>query len=139
MDAIERIGRRSKAHVGNLVHAVDFIVPPETPIFAAADGVVIALKEDSNVGGTDRKYWNDGNYVTLRHDGDEYSEYEHLRYQGVTVSEGQHVKQGDVIGFSGNTGYSSIPHLHFVVYRMTGPGEEDFESLEIRFQNQSST
>ena len=96
--------------------------------------MVIALKADSNVGGTDRKYWNDGNYVTLHHEGEEYSEYEHLRYLGVVVSVGQRVKQGEIIAFSGNTGYSSIPHLHFVVYRMTGPGEEDFESLKIRFQ-----
>jgi len=139
-ESIEKtIAEGSPAHRGDLVNALDFIVPEGVPVLAAADGVVVAIKDDSDIGGPDRRYWCDGNYVTIEHEGGEFSEYEHLRYKGVTVSIGQRVERGETIGYSGNTGYSSRPHLHFVVYKIAGSEEEDFESLEIRFEKSSKT
>ncbi len=55
---LQRIDRTSPAHIGNLRKAVDFIVTPNSPVLAAADGTVTYVKEDSNVGGPDISYWN---------------------------------------------------------------------------------
>ncbi len=54
-----------------------------------------------------------GNYVIIRHQGDEYSLYGHLIPHSLTVKEGDTVNQGQVIGLLGNSGNSDAPHLHF--------------------------
>lgn len=79
------------------------------PIYAAADGIVCAVKDNdkTNVG------W--GNYVKIDHGNNNYTLYAHLK-QGITVKKGQTVKQGEQIGIMGNTGHSSGNHLHFEIY-----------------------
>ena len=69
----------SPAHVGPLKNSVDFIVREGTPVKAAADGVVIEMKDDSNIGGTGKKCESQGNYIEIRHANSEYSEYEHWK------------------------------------------------------------
>lgn len=54
---LERIDRTSSpAHAGNLRNAIDFIVPENTPVLAAANGIVTYVKDDSSVGGTNPIY-----------------------------------------------------------------------------------
>ena len=62
---LKRVDRTSPAHVGNLRNAVDFIVPINTPVLAAADGTVSYVKDDSNVGGPDPAYWNYSNFISI--------------------------------------------------------------------------
>ncbi|NIO44888.1 MAG: peptidoglycan DD-metalloendopeptidase family protein [Candidatus Aenigmarchaeota archaeon] len=131
---IEKISSKSPAHKGSLKNAVDFYVPEGTPVFAIADGVVIEIKDDSNIGGGDPKYWYNGNFVIIKHSEKIYSEYEHFKYKGVTVKEGQKVKTGDLIGFAGNTGYSHRPHLHLELRKKIGPGEEDEDFITIKIE-----
>ena len=130
----EKISFDSPAHKGQLKNAIDFIVPEGTPVFAIADGIVVDVKDDSNIGGDDVKYWYDGNYVIMKHSEKIYSEYEHFKYKGITVKKGQKVKAGNLIGFAGNTGYSEGPHLHLELRKKTGPGEEDFITIKIEFE-----
>ncbi|MFH1145557.1 MAG: M23 family metallopeptidase [bacterium] len=122
----------SPAHVGNLKYAVDFIVEEGTPVRAAAGGVVIDLKSDSNIGGADRELENLGNFIEIKHKNDEYSEYEHLQKDRAVVKVGDKVKKGQVIGFSGATGYLAHlgPHLHFMVGKY-GETIDDYETLKI--------
>jgi murein DD-endopeptidase MepM/ murein hydrolase activator NlpD len=96
-------------------HALDFDMPEGTNVCAIRDGVVILLKEDSNVGGADKKFYDDGNYVLVYHNDGTMANYVHFRQNGVVVKLGDNIKQGDVIGYSGNTGFSSAPHLHLDV------------------------
>jgi murein DD-endopeptidase MepM/ murein hydrolase activator NlpD len=57
-DLLQRIDKTSSpAHVGKLRNAIDLIVPQNTPVLAAADGIVTFVKDDSNVGGPDPSYW----------------------------------------------------------------------------------
>lgn len=135
---LRRIDRRSSpAHVGKLRNSVDFIVPKNTPVLAAAEGVVSYIKDDSNVGGPDASYWFYSNFITIRHLNGEYSRYDHLDFKSSTVKLNQNVRAGEVISKVGMTGYTYIPHLHFQVFIFTGYNIwTDFETLEIKkFRN----
>lgn len=122
----------SPAHVGSLKNSVDFICSEGTEIRAAADGVVVDLKSDSDIGGQDRKFEDLGNFIEIRHTHDEYSEYEHLRKDGVLVQIGDMVKKGQVIGCTGATGWLAHlgPHLHFMVGTY-GDTDQDYDTLQI--------
>jgi hypothetical protein len=58
------------------------------------------------------------NYLVIQHDDGSRSNYYHLAQNGIKVQVGQSVKEGDVVALSGNTGFSSTPHLHFFVDRL---------------------
>lgn len=82
------------------------------PILAAADGVVIEVRNNVICQGCEFGY---GNYVRLDH-GDGFTiTYGHLRYPSVTVSVGERVRQGQVLGFMGSTGHSTGIHVHFEI------------------------
>jgi murein DD-endopeptidase MepM/ murein hydrolase activator NlpD len=98
-------------------HAIDWDMPVGTPVLAARAGTVVALRSDADAGGEDLRYKNSYNYIILRHDDGTFAEYCHLRKDGVLVKLGQQVKVQERIGLSGNTGFSSRPHLHFSVFQ----------------------
>ncbi|MDB5014945.1 MAG: hypothetical protein JWQ25_3147 [Daejeonella sp.] len=102
---------------GNFSHqgifAYDFAMPTGTPVLAAKTGLVILVKDDSALGGYDKKCLNQANYVFIYHADGTVASYVHLNTKGVVVTEGEFVSQGQLIGYSGNTGYSDGPHLHF--------------------------
>lgn len=103
-------------------YALDFKMKEGTKICAARSGVVVSLREDSDRGGLKPEFLSDGNYIIILHDDGSYANYWHLKKDGVLVNEGDTVKQGEVIGLSGNTGYSAFPHLHFEVSAQAGAG-----------------
>ena len=103
-------------HHGPDQYAVDFDVPEGTMVCAAREGVVVDLKASSKTGGPDKKYRGECNYVSIAHADGTIGEYLHLKYGSVLVEIGARVTAGQPIGQSGNTGYSTHPHLHFGVY-----------------------
>jgi murein DD-endopeptidase MepM/ murein hydrolase activator NlpD len=97
-------------------YAVDFTLPAGTPVLAARGGRVMDVERWFHRTGDDRE--RDGpraNYVRILHEDGSMAVYAHLDYNGVEVRTGQRVAAGEVIGRSGNTGYSTGPHLHFAV------------------------
>ena len=116
LGCVTRVQPDSIAHVGDLIHAIDYDAPEGTPIFAALGGVVIDVKDDSEVGGIERSFEDLGNYIEILHENGEVSEYEHLRYRSSCVRIGDRVVAGQKIAEVGNTGWSECPHLHFMVY-----------------------
>ncbi|MGO3126591.1 MAG: M23 family metallopeptidase [Luteimonas sp.] len=120
-------------------HAVDFAVPSGTPVLAARDGVVMQVESavtarldpHARVDASDDRVR--GNFIRILHDDGTMALYAHLQQAGVIVAPGARVLRGTIIGFSGNTGLSAAPHLHFVVqanrgmrleslpFRMAGP------------------
>ena len=121
----------SPAHKGPLKESVDFVVPVGTPVKAARRGKVVDILDGSEIGGEDRKFEEFGNFVEIEHDNEEYSEYEHLR-KGLLVKVGDMVKRGQMIGYSGDTGWIAQlgPHLHFMVGKY-GKTIKDYKTLEI--------
>ncbi|MDQ4073500.1 MAG: M23 family metallopeptidase [Thermoproteota archaeon] len=133
-NSLERIDRTSSpAHVGKLRNAIDLIVPINTPVLAAADGVVTYVKDDSSIGGPDPSYWTYTNFIAIMHANGEYTRYDHLEFRSSRVRFGRHVKAGQEISRVGMTGYTYIPHLHFQAFVFTGTNVwTDFETLEIK-------
>jgi murein DD-endopeptidase MepM/ murein hydrolase activator NlpD len=99
------------------LYAVDFAMPPGTPVVAARSGIVIDAVLHHREGGYNVAYWDKANTVSIVHDDGTVAEYAHLSPSAAPVEPGRRVEAGQLIGYSGNTGYSSGPHLHFVVYK----------------------
>lgn len=98
-------------------NAVDWGVPEGTIVCAARAGRVVGARDDSTVSGTDPKLKPLGNYVIIKHSDGTFADYHHLKTHGVMVKIGDEVNVGQPIGLSGSTGYSSKPHLHFMVFQ----------------------
>ncbi len=109
-------GYNGKTHRGHDQYAVDFAMREATAVYAAREGVVVDLRESSQTGGPKKEYEKQSNFVSVVHADGTIAEYHHLQYNGVLVEIGQKVKAGEQIGLSGNTGYSSWPHLHLAVH-----------------------
>lgn len=115
--------------------ALDFKVRTGTKVCAARGGVVTAVRKDSDKRGLKTENLADGNYVFIRHDDGSEANYWHFKKDGVLVNEGDTVKTGQLIGFSGNTGYSAFPHLHFEV-RGYDAATGKYTQLPTRFYTQ---
>ncbi len=109
----------SWSHEGT--YAIDWFMPVGTTLYAARAGKVVNLKEDSDEGGAEKSFIDKVNYVTIGHLDGSKADYLHLQQNGALVQIGDIVKIGDPIGISGNTGWSTEPHLHFQVFHQTDP------------------
>ncbi len=98
---ITDLDRAGSSHAGSC--AVDIANSIGTPIYASDSGVVTMTEW----------YGSYGNCIIIQHEGNYSTLYGHLSSYNVSV--GQQVSQGDVIGYMGNTGYSTGPHLHFEI------------------------
>ncbi|MFW5696020.1 MAG: M23 family metallopeptidase [Alkalispirochaeta sp.] len=103
------------SHFGENQYAVDFDMEEGTPVYAAREGTVVRVKEDGRAGGPSMSYADHGNLVMVAHEDGSFGNYVHLRHRGAEVEVGDEVEAGELIGYSGNTGVSSGPHLHFDV------------------------
>jgi hypothetical protein len=112
--------------------AIDFDVPEGTTVRAARGGTVIAVRDDSDLGGPDRSFEPCANHVMVRHDDGTYANYHHLQRGSAQVRLGQKVSVGTPLGRSGNTGFSTRPHLHFDVFH-TVDGQHR-ETFPVRFE-----
>ena len=111
--------------------AIDFAMPVGTDIFAARGGIVFDMKAGNFEGGTNaRRHMSLANIVRILHDDGTYAIYAHLNWNSVRVRVGDRVERGEFIAESGNTGFSSGPHLHFVVVRNTGMS---MQSVPVQF------
>lgn len=120
------------SHTGGDCYSIDFKMPEGTPVHAARDGIVVGVKDDSSIGGSDKKYEWDANYVLVRHSDGTLGHYVHLKQASCKVEVGQKVQVGDFLGLSGNTGHSTGPHLHFAVFRAQSGKQR--ETLPIKYR-----
>jgi len=97
---IHPVYKVKKMHTG-----IDFAAPIGTPIYATADGMITDL---------DISFSGYGKKVEIDHGFGYRTRYAHMH--GFTVRNGQHIKRGELIGYVGNTGLSTAPHLHYEVF-----------------------
>ena len=125
------------SHSGLEAYTVDFNMPVGTPVHAARAGVVARVEESNSLG-----CWYDGcgryaNFIVILHNDGTTGEYFHLQQDGAFVRVGDSVAQGQQIGLSGNTGHTTMPHLHFGVYRAAEWGNT--QSIRVRFESAGGT
>jgi murein DD-endopeptidase MepM/ murein hydrolase activator NlpD len=117
-------------------NAVDIEMPVGTAVHAAREGLVINVARNHFRSGLQLASMSEANFVQVLHDDGTYAIYAHLQLDTVRVRPGQRVGRGEYIANSGNTGFSSGPHLHFVVLRNVGLRSE---SLPVTFAGVGGT
>ncbi len=97
-------------------NALDFTMPEGTAVLAVRDGIVVKVVENNNQSCPEQTCQLYNNYVLVYHSDGTFAEYHHLRKDGVLVDMGAKVKTGEHIANSGNTGWTTGPHLHLAIY-----------------------
>jgi murein DD-endopeptidase MepM/ murein hydrolase activator NlpD len=112
------------SHRGSNEYAVDFDCPVATTVLATRPGMVVAAFAAATSAGTSPEFldYRRTNFVLVLHDDGTLGEYMHLSPSGIEVSPGQRVERGQSMALSGNTGFSSTPHLHFQVMTAADDG-----------------
>jgi murein DD-endopeptidase MepM/ murein hydrolase activator NlpD len=110
--------------------ALDFKMKRGTNITAARGGVVIRVKEDGTKGALKPEYRSHGNFIVIEHEDASRAAYWHLQPNGALVKVGDTVKMGQPIAISGKTGYTFMPHLHFMVWTSRNG---DWQQIATRF------
>ncbi|WP_447635200.1 M23 family metallopeptidase [Flavobacterium microcysteis] len=113
-----------QGHNGSFSHkeglsklALDFDLKTGDTICAAASGFVVGLVDKYQHSGKDSSWKDYANFVTLYHpETGLFTEYVHLKEKGALVAIGDFVSAGQPIALSGMTGWTTVPHLHFVAY-----------------------
>lgn len=93
--------------------AVDFKMPVGDTVCAARAGIVVGVIQDYKKGGKKPAFRGRDNFISLYHPDGVITQYVHLKHRGALVKLGDRVAAGQPIALSGNTGYSTTPHLHF--------------------------
>lgn len=115
-------------------YAIDFNLAIDDTICAADNGYVVGVKNQNTKGGNNRKWYDYANFITLYHPHSGlYTQYVHLQKNGTLVKLNDEVKRGQAIALSGNTGYTSGPHLHFNVLKPTD-SEQGLISIPFDFE-----
>jgi len=121
---VEQIGqfvvsRSPESHQAAEAQALDILVPDGTPVLASDDGTIIKIEIGHSEHGTSVEYANLANYVLIRHQNGEFSQYVHLAQNSIPehLNVGSQVKKGATIATTGMTGLTDRPHLHFIVFR----------------------
>lgn len=136
----ERVNQGCKgafSHTGESHYAIDFGMDEGDPISAARTGVVVDVVEINDTGGVNRAFLDLANHIIIQHADRTLATYAHLKKYGSLVEIGQTVRKGELIAFSGNTGYSSGPHLHFEVTKVSL--DEGEISVPIEFATSDGT
>ena len=123
------------SHRGAERFTLDVGMPAGTPVHAAREGVVVLVEDANDLACPSEECGEYANFVVLLHSDGTTGEYFHLERGSVQVRLAERVARGQWLASSGNTGYSTVAHLHFGVYR-TGQDRRT-ESLAVRFQTRA--
>lgn len=110
----------SQGYNGSISHqnenALDFKMPIGTKIYAARGGVVVDVEESFSKSCTTGDCAKYNNFILVYHTDGTFAEYTHIKKNGAEIKIGDKVKIGQFIGYSGDVGWATGPHLHFIVF-----------------------
>jgi len=107
-------------------NAIDFLVPVGTPVIASRSGKVIEVVSKWDEYGKEKEYEKKDNYIIIQHEDNTFARYSHFGKGKIVVKEGDEIKQGDLLGYTGLSGRMKEPHLCFSVFKI--------ESIKIKFE-----
>ncbi|WP_411768163.1 M23 family metallopeptidase [Winogradskyella sp. A3E31] len=114
---IQSFGGKFSHNMKHSKYAIDFGTQIGDTITAIRPGIVFFVKEDSNEHCRTRRCVNKANKIMILHNDGSIASYVHLDVNGVLVNEGDEILEGQPIGISGFTGFTTKPHLHLVIYK----------------------
>jgi len=113
------------------LNALDFNMPVGTAITAIRGGKVIVVVDSYNKHGSSPYYKSFSNFIIIMHNDGTFAKYAHLKQNSAKVKAGETIKTGQVLALSGNTGWTTGPHLHLKVYL---PKAKNEQSLQTKFK-----
>ena len=117
-------------------YAIDWNMDIGSNIHAARSGFVVKLENNYKESGNSEEFLEKSNYIKILHDDGTSATYAHIKFNGTLVKINERVSQGELIAYSGNTGYSSGPHLHFHVSKPKITKNNIIEeTILVEFQN----
>lgn len=126
---------------GNFSHqnanSIDFSLQIGNKVHAAREGKVVQVVTQNNQNCTTKNCAQFNNKIIILHTDGTFAEYVHLKQNGATVKIGDEISKGQLIGFSGNTGWSKGPHLHFSVFTNRIDGGRNY--IKTKFQTDTSS
>jgi murein DD-endopeptidase MepM/ murein hydrolase activator NlpD len=125
------------SHNGEWAYSIDWDMPDGSEVTAAREGLVAYVVDSFKEHGTTPEMKDKTNTITIRHPDGTMGNYCHFKHRGSRVRVGDNVKVGQVIGLSGNVGYSDCPHLHFSVYKPVDG--KTSESIRVTFRHGNKT
>jgi len=114
------------------IFALDFDMPVNTKLLACRGGIVVEVVKNNSKRCEKPECAEFNNLIKILHNDGTIMQYLHLRQNGVRVRVGQKVKKGDHIGYSGNVGWSTAPHLHIDLY-LTDKNNK-YKTLKTKFK-----
>jgi murein DD-endopeptidase MepM/ murein hydrolase activator NlpD len=114
-------GTYSHTGFGN-IFAIDIAMPVGETVTAVRKGIVADARDDFSIGGPAQYFLDKANQVTVLHDDGSYAIYAHILYGSLAAKIGDQVEVGQSLARVGNTGFSTGPHLHFVIRYNSGSG-----------------
>lgn len=118
------------SHTGEF--SLDFNLKTGDPVMAARDGIVTESTDQHTQSCPSLTCATFNNRILIMHSDGTFADYAHLQHKGTVVKKGDKVEIGQLLGYSGNTGFSSGPHLHFAVFLNRIDGKRVFIKTKFR-------
>lgn len=127
-------GNRSHQNVA----ALDIDLKVGDQVLAARAGIVVEAVNEFNQNCPDISCAKFNNKIVIMHSDGTFADYAHLQHLGTVVAKGDHVQENQLIGYSGNTGFSSGPHLHFAVFINSMDGKRKYIHTKFKTSENNS-
>jgi hypothetical protein len=96
---------------------INLITEKNTPVQAIKDGIIFKIKNDSKRYGLKKELKDQANYIVIDHGDETFTEYSHLSKK-VPIRIGQKIKAGELIGYTGLSGYMKTPNLYLNLFKV---------------------
>ena len=120
----------------NNENSLDFKMPIGTELMAIREGIVVKVVDNNNKNCARKECEQYNNLIMIYHPDGTFAEYAHIKQEGSVVKVGDKVSKGQLIGYSGNVGWSTGPHLHLVVFKQK---LKERETLKTKFKTEDGT